>query len=334
MDNFLSFKTTFQATLQIFLLGALGFLLLKKRFLSEDGLNLLSRLVIEIALPVLIFCQLIERFSFSLYPKWWIFPVLSLIITASGFLLGSLLLFFYKAMNFKKEFISLVAFQNSGYLPLILIATILPVYLRDVMFNYLFLFLLGFNLVIWSFGVWYLTNSCVDKNAKGSSLNIGCLKDFEFVSLFSPPVVAILASLLLIAFGFNQFIPQLVLKPLKMIGECTLPLAMLVVGGNLAAIKIFKPDKIAVTLLVIAKLLILPALALLFLKYFRVDSLLGMLILLQAAMPSATSLSLISRRYKLKEEFINQAVFITHIVSLITIPLLLGFYGRLISLPY
>ena len=321
MDTILSFKTTFQATLQIFLLGAIGFLLFRKRFISEEGLAILSRLVIEVTLPFLIFCQLIEGFSFSLYPNWWLFPILSLVITALGFILARVILVFYKNSSCKKEFISLVAFQNSGYLPLILMATILPPNLRDIMFNYIFLFLLGFNLVIWSFGVWFIRGALKES------------KSFEFGSLFSPPVLAILASLFLITFGLNKFVPALIVKPLKMVGDCTLPLAMIVVGGNLAAIKVFKTDKISVILLVMAKLILLPVFALLILFNFRIDPLIGLLILLQAAMPSATSLSLIVRHYKLKEELINQTVFITHIISLITIPFFLGIYGRFITLP-
>lgn len=331
METILSFKTTFEGTLQIFLLGALGFLLVKKRFIPEEGLNLLSRLVIEVALPLLIFCQLIERFSFSLYPKWWIFPFLSLWITAAGFILGSLILTFYKKAPFKKEFLSLLGFQNSGYLPLILVATILPADLRGVMFNYLFLFLLGFNLVIWSFGVWFLRSDAIGKE-KPQLRNLLRLKDFEFASLFSPPVLATIVSLFLIMLGLNKFIPQLVIKPLRLVGDCTLPLAMLVVGGNLAEIRIFKLDVLSIIFLVLVKLIFLPVITLWAFFNFKVDPLIGLLILLQVSMPSATSLSLIARHYRLKEEFINQGIFITHILSLVTIPLFLGFYGKFISL--
>jgi predicted permease len=104
---------------------------------------------------------------------------------------------------------------------------------------------------------------------------------------------------------------------------------MLVVGGNLAQIKIFKFDKMPMLSLVLAKLILLPLLALIILFKLKVNPLVGLLIIMQAAMPPATSLSLIARHYKIREEFINQGVFITHIVSLITIPLFLGLYGRL-----
>lgn len=328
MGTILSFKTTFVATLQIFLLGSIGFLLVRKRLISEDGLRILSRLVIEVTLPLLIFCQFVERFSFSAFSNWWIFPILSLIITALGFLCGEAILILHKEMPNKKEFLSLLGFQNSGYLPLILIATILPFPQREAMLNYLFLFLLGFNLVIWSFGVWFLRSSCPESELAGGNATI-CLKNFELGSLFSPPVLATIISLFLIAVGLNKFVPSVIIKLLKMIGECTMPLAMLVVGGNLAQIRIFKMEKTAIASLVVTKLIFFPLVVLFILIIFKVNPLIGLLILLQAAMPSATSLSLIARHYKLEEEFLNQGIFITHIASLITIPFLLGIYGRL-----
>ncbi|MDP2939569.1 MAG: AEC family transporter [Candidatus Omnitrophota bacterium] len=319
MNTILSFKITFQAILQIFLLGSFGFALVKKNLITDEDLSFLSCLVIKFTLPLFIFCQLIEHFNFSNYQNWWFFPILSLIITAVGFLVGRLILVFYKNMPYKKEFLSLLGFQNSGYLPLILVATILPTSQKEAMFIYLFLFLLGFNLVIWSLGVRFLLKT------KGKSLKL-------INEILSPPVLAILISLFLIMLGLNKFLPQFILKPLKLLGDCTLPLAMLVVGAGLAKIKIFKPNKIAISLLVFGKLIFLPFLALVILFLFKVDPMVGFLILLQAAMPSATSLSLIARHHRLEEEFINQGIFITHVISLITIPLFLGIYGKFVIL--
>ena len=69
------FKITGFAVLEIFLLALAGFSLTKKQFLSSQGLDDLSRLVMDVTLPLLIFSQLIRDFSFSLYHNWWIFPL-------------------------------------------------------------------------------------------------------------------------------------------------------------------------------------------------------------------------------------------------------------------
>src|SRR3989338_8407792 len=126
MQIFVYFKSITNAMVQIFFLGMIGFLLAKKRMLSKEGLTGLAFFLIEVTLPSLIFCQMVRRFSFSLYPNWWLFIFLSLGITTLGLSMGYIFGLSIKDNLLKKEFISLVTFQNSGYLPLTLVGWILP----------------------------------------------------------------------------------------------------------------------------------------------------------------------------------------------------------------
>lgn len=307
-----SFKITSLAVMQIFLLAAIGYFLVKKNILRPEGLNSLSRLVIEITLPILIFCQLVKDFSFTRYPNWWIFPLISIAITIVGLVAGAIFVGFIKGTKHKLQFLSLVTFQNSGYLPLALVVALLPKEKADTMFIYLFLFLLGFNLVMWSVGVYMLTFTRT--------------KRFELGSLFSPPVIATIFSLVFIFFGLNKFVPEGVLKPLRILGDCTLPLAMLVVGGNLAQICLVHIDKKAIFLMALAKTIILPFLGLWWIINFKLPELMGLLILIELAMPPATSLSLIIRHYRKEDLLISQGTFFGHILSLVTLPLFLSLY--------
>jgi len=307
-----SVKITSSAVFQIFLLGILGYFLVKKNILGSDGLNSLSRLVIEITLPVLIFCQLVKDFSFTLYPDWWLFPLISIAITLAGLVIGALFMGLIRGAQHKMQFLSLVAFQNSGYLPLVMVAALLPKDKTDVMFIYLFLFLLGFNLVMWSLGVYML---CFHEKKK-----------FELASLFSPPVVATLLSLALVFLGLNKLMPDIVLKPLRMVGDSTLPLAMFVVGGNLAEIHLGHVDTKAIFLVILTKLIILPLLGLALIIKFGLPELMGLLILIQLAMPSATSLSVITRHYKKEDLLISQGIFFSHIAGILSIPIFLSLY--------
>jgi predicted permease len=283
--------------------------------LSEEGTNALSNLVMEITLPVLIFCQLVKDFSFARYPNWWIFPLISIAITALGLAVGGVFSIFIKGAQQKAQFLSLVAFQNSGYLPLALIAAIFAPQKSQVLFIYLFLFLMGFNLVMFSLGVHIIS---FHKN-----------KRFELASLFSPPVIAILFSLIFIYLGLGRFVPEVFYKPLRLVGDCTLPLALFVVGAGLAQVRLTHIDKKVVVLLTFGKLIVLPALGLWFVLQFKIPELIALLILIQLAMPSATSLSVIVRHYKKEDFFISQGIFFSHILSLFSIPLFLSLYFAL-----
>jgi len=312
-----SFKITTVAILQIFLLGLCGYTLAKRNIASLDNLKFLTRLVINLFLPCFIFVEMIENFNFRIYSNWWIFPLISFVVTAIGFFTGQLFLKIDKSLEkFKREFISLVTFQNSGYLPLILVALLLPYGKREQMFIYIFLFLLGVNLLMWSIGVFYLVKQRDKK--------------FEMSSLFSPPVIAIIAVLLLIAAGLDRFIPNSLIRPAKMLGDCTLPLAILVVGGNLAQINIRDRSNFkSILYLVIAKLLFLPLVFLGLILLIKPPYAIAFLLLIQSAVPSATSLSVIMRHYDKKDNIVSSGIFWTHLISLVTLPIFLSLFSIL-----
>jgi hypothetical protein len=307
-----AFKITVSAVIQILLLGTIGYFLKKKNILSDTGLDALSGLVINVTLPILIFVQLARDFNFSVYPNWWVFPLLSLAITMVGLIVGLIFIGVIRGRQKKLQFLSLVTFQNSGYLPLAMFAALLPAYKAGAMFIYLFLFLIGFNLIMWPLAVYILSFS---KKAK-----------FEFDNLFNPPVIAALFGVAIVFLGLNKFIPNLVLKPLKLVGECTVPLAMFVVGADLAKIKVEHFDKNSMFWLALVKLVILPILGLWLVFKLRLPQFIGLLILIQLAVPPATSLSVIIRHYKKEDLLISQGIFFGHILSIITIPVFLSLY--------
>ncbi|MFA5320163.1 MAG: AEC family transporter [Candidatus Omnitrophota bacterium] len=310
---FESFKITGLAMAQIFLLGGIGYLLVRRNVLGDSCLVTLSRLSMDVTLPLMIFVQISREFKFSLYPDWWVFPLMSLAVTAAGALAAVLFLPFVGKGRQRLEFISLAAFQNSGYLPLALIAAMMPAGQARPLFIYTFLFLMGFNLLIWSFGVYMLSHSKEKK--------------FALASLFSAPVIATLSGLLIVACGANRFLPDFLMTPLKMTGDCTLPLALFVVGGGLARIKLGNSEGSGqVALLCLLKLLIMPLAGLALVGVFKMPYLMGLLMVMQLAMPPATSLSVIVMTGNSQDLLISRGIFFGHIVSLVSIPLILSLY--------
>ncbi len=303
----------------MFLLGIVGFILVRKKVLLPEGVSGLSSFLIGVTFPALIFWQLVTKFNFNLYPDWWIFPLASLVVTAVGLVTGFLFSLSEKDTQLRREFVGLVGFQNAGYLPLTLFSWIAPREYRDILLIYLFLFLLGFNLVIWSWGVYFLSARK--------------LKHFSLASLFSPPVVAILAGLVFVSLKLNAFVPMFILSPIELLGNCSFPLAVVVVGATLAELVAHRPEghkpfkKRIIAKLILAKLIVLPALGLLLVSFFRLPPLLGLLIIIELAVPSANSLAVIARKYSEEEKIISQGIFISHLMSLVTLPVFLVLFN-------
>ncbi|MCK9432429.1 MAG: AEC family transporter [Candidatus Omnitrophica bacterium] len=312
------FKINGLAMVQIFVMAGLGYALVKKNVLSYEGLNALSRLLIQAVFPALIFSHMLRGFSFRLYPDWWIFPLSSMAIAVTGLAVGWVLLKLSGLKTNKLQFLSLVAFQNSGYLPLAIAAALFTGEQAEGMFIFIILFLLGFDLVFWSLGNFLLTYR----------------KDVKFRpgSIFSPPVIANLTSLVLVFLGWNRFIPDVLFKPITMVGDCTLPLAMIIVGGNIAMVRLKDLQRKAIFFSFLGKMVILPVLGLILVLKLSLPYLLGFLIVMQLAMPSATSLSVVISRFDIEDALISQGVCFNHLAGLFTIPLFLSIYLYLVML--
>ena len=315
------FTTTFGAIFQLVLVGFVGFWLTRRKTISDGGLDMLSDLVVEVFLPLFMFAEIIRRFSFREYPDWWIYPLLSVVVSGAGFAFAYVVLRSDRlGIKHPEEFLGLSTFQNSGYLPLPLVASLLSVGAANRMFIYIFLFLLGFNMMIFSAGVFILTPARTRR--------------FDPRKILNPPVVATLVALLIAFVGGQKFIPEFILRPAEALGRCAIPLSVLVVGGNLALMKVEKNVGRPMISVLLIKLVILPLFFLGVVFLFRPSPLMGLLIILQAAMPPAVLLTVVCRNQDCEDKLITQSIFYGHLACIITIPLVLALYQVFISVLY
>ena len=69
------FITTFESVAVLLGIGILGFWIIRKRIMPGDILGLLSPIALDIALPSLIFVNILENFSPREWPDWWQLPL-------------------------------------------------------------------------------------------------------------------------------------------------------------------------------------------------------------------------------------------------------------------
>ena len=310
----ISFQTAFIAIFQIFLMGALGFFLVRRCFLDENGLKMLSWLSVNVIFPFYIFNQIINHFDPSTQPNWWAYPLINIGVCFTGLILTGLIVIVLHNKN-SKEWMAVSSFHNAGYIPLLLV-TVLPFGEKiQELYSYIILTIVGFDLCLWSLGAWLIA-------AHHNKANI------NWKSFINPPLVSMFLAFMFVLFGGKELIPEIVAQPIKIMGDGALGIAMLIIGGNLA-LTIF--DQIQwknIMGAVAIKLIILPILALLFLRIFHISSVWGFVLMIQACMPTSITLSVFGRYYdNPKQNLINQTIFITHLLCGLTIPLFLGLYG-------
>jgi len=304
------------AIIKLAVIALLGFYFYKKTLITEEVLRFLTFFVVNCTIPLLIFSQLIENPGLVQGSSLWIFLALSFSIFAGGWLL-SFAVSFWRTHKFKREFVSMVSFQNGGYLPINIAFFLFPPGLREKFLVYTFLYLLGFNIIMWSVGSFFIFKKTGER--------------FRLKSILTPPIIGSLFALLLIYTNTDKFIPQLIIKPVKMVGEVSFVLSMIVLGSWLAKVKLkgITTRLFLVSEAAFLKLAILPLLFLIAVMKLEIYSLFGLFIVLQAAMPSAASLPIIVSMRGADSEFVSQGVFFTHIAGILTIPLWLGLYLKL-----
>ncbi|MFC2010035.1 AEC family transporter [Chloroflexota bacterium] len=118
-------------------------------------------------------------------------------------------------------------------------------------------------------------------------------------------------------------VPELVVKPLDFIGMMAIPLVLLILGCNLASVKIRSlPTTLLASFIRIGFGLLLGFLAV---NLFNLTGILRAVVILDSAMPAAVNASLLATKYRNEAELVSSVVFITTLASLIVIPFLLHF---------
>ena len=136
-----------------------------------------------------------------------------------------------------------------------------------------------------------------------------------------PLIYAVIVGLALNIFKIK--IPEIIFKPMEIIGMIVIPLALLILGYKLTEIKIqtVRTAFFASLFRIIGGFII----AFLIIKLFSISGLVRNIILIEAAMPAAVMSIILTSKYSKDPELVASIVFISTLISLISIPLVLWF---------
>lgn len=313
------------ATAKLFIMVMIGYFLIKRKILSSTATNDLSKILINITLPCLLFVKVANNFDLDKIASSLILMASALISISIGLILSFSLLKITKLLDEKKwEYGALASIANTGYLPITIAASILPADQSDIAIYYISMYLMVFSPILWTFGSWAITSTMVDKSSNVEKPSI--------FMIIPPPLIATVMGVVFAATPLKYFISGkfvFIADSLDQVGSMTIPLSMIVLGGILASINI--KSKIANTrpllIIILIRVFLAPILILIGMISLKLDYLLGLIILIEGCMPTAISLSIIAKRWGADYEFAAKVVFITHFLSLFTIPLYIVIYN-------
>lgn len=292
----------FEVVLPIIAVFGVGFLLQRIRVLDVKSIAAVS---IYIFLPALVFTSLHE----AEYDQGF-----TIIIIFAFFLLFMMIVInkvlariFKWKQSVESATILTTAFMNGGNygVPVILFS------LGEAALPYAIFFMVLQSLVMNFFGVYYAS--------KGTS---GIPRAVKTIFKMPATYAAVLA------FIFQKIpweIPDPVYSTLSMVGSAAIPLMMVMLGMQLASITSLRFNWQILTSAVVIRMVISPILALLFIMALDVNTLIGSVLLIVAAMPSAATTTMYAIEFDTEPDLVSSITLVTTLVSVLSVTILLNF---------
>ena len=324
-----AFVAAFAATSKVFVIAFAGFWLLHRRIIPFETLAGISAIVANLTLPALIFHRFAVQFDPQTFPLWWAMALAGVALQIFQLGLGFLASRRHSGEAGRDEMWYLLGYQNAGFFVLPMLQALLPQAQFDRAAVWLFVLIMFFNASIWPVGMRILLKK----------------RGFDASFLLKlPPTLWTILSLVIFGVFHEQSLwvrDSVAWKifigggengspgAIQLLGDLTVPLATLVLGGTIAktAQTGFKgfTNKRAALEVNVWKLLILPAIGWAIIHFwptpmFDNDRVLRLLIMLQFAAPVAVQVSVFCAQYGYKTRLVPAASVLSYSLCVVTVP--------------
>jgi len=291
----------------LFVVVVLGYVAGRLGYLGGDFDRQLSRLVINITCPALI---LSSSMTGELPDRRFILPLLLIsvityvVLTAVAFLLPRYLT---KRRDDEGPIGFALMFGNVGFMGYPVVASI---------FGHEAIFYAAVLNVVNTFAVFTIGTILITGRGEVGG------ERFQKHVLYSTPMLAAYMTMLIVALEIKD-IPAFVSQPLTMIGNITVPAALLIIGSSMSQLPLRAlMGNVTVYLTTALRLVLLPLGVYYLTKSLGFSELVVNINTVVIAMPVATYGTILCLKYERDTTFITEATFITTLCSMLTIPLL------------
>jgi Predicted permeases len=118
-----------------------------------------------------------------------------------------------------------------------------------------------------------------------------------------------------------------IMTSIAMIGDASVVIIMIILGMQLAKIKIKQINYSKVSFALLTRMVLSPFVALAMVSIMPIEPIYKQILIVLAAMPTAANTTLMSVQFDTHPELVSSATFISTIISLITLPIVLWLVG-------
>jgi len=303
----LDLSNLFSRMITLFIYIFVGFIAAKTKIVDDDVVKKLNRVLLYIGQPAIIISSVLDTQlnmglgDVALFFGFMVIMQLLLLAFAYGFAP-----LFVSKKSDRGLFKFMIAFGNTGYMG---IPVITAIFGQDAVFL-ASIGMIPFFLAVYTIGIIMLKG-----RTKGEKM------DFSF--LLNPALIATFTAVIL--FFMKLDIPGPVLDAASGLAGMLVPISMVVIGANIGMSRfsdLYADWRMYVLSLV--KLVVSPVLIYLICGLFVKNEVFLGVMVVSAAMPVAVLASMLSTEYGTDVRVGSRGVFITTLLSLITIPLIMG----------
>jgi len=304
------FWNVFESIIILLGIGIIGFIIISRKIVPIKILDVISPLILDIALPCLIFTNIISRFDPVNFSTWWTLPLWWIVFT---FITIFLTFFGMKLITkkFRPEFGISLLYPNAIFVPIVVIQNLFGE--DSSMLIELFLFTLFFPAFM--FNTYYLFY----KNKRSVK------SKFDWKKFFNPILIATVLAVILRLSGIYHNIPNVIFSITKILGNTALPLILLLIGGNVY-VDFKRKGEIhlkPILIFVAIKNFLFPLITLILLIIIKPPFSVAFLIFLISAVPPVTAVPILINKAGGNTELTNQFLISSFLVSIISIPLVM-----------
>lgn len=297
--------------MMMFLLVAIGFLIRKKGIVGTEGRKNMIDLCLFVTLPFNVLNSFLREWDWDLLISCSVILLLSIGYNAVS-VLFSILLYRRNSLEKQKPLKYGTIVSNGGFLGNPIIEGIYG----SSGLLYASLFMLPVRIVMWSYGVTVFLRGeeSAAENKKG-----GLLKKI----ITHPCIVAIYVGAIIMIGGIG--LPTFLKNTIAGLSNCNMPLSMMLVGMLLAEIDPKGLIDKTMWFYTFVRLILMPLVIYGLTAFLPIDAQLRGITVIMAGMPAPITTALLSAKYGGDEEYATGMIFVTTLLSLITLPIWCAF---------
>ena len=303
----------FSSIAELFGLFALGWFIRRRGYAGTEDLGKWGRICTELFYPLLIFHSILTGFDPGRVRQLWIMPALAFGLMAAGMGCGLLLRFALQRQDpaHRRTFVHCCTINNFVYLPIFIIQNS-PGLPGSALADF-FVFNLGSTIGFWTLGV--------------LTLGGGAGWRTTVKHLLSPAILSMFAAVAIAWSGTGHYLPGPLVGACRDAGSIAVPLVLVIIGASLQG-SFQRHQTRDLVFFSLLRLIALPFIYILIIRALPLPPDLELLATIVALMPTSAVSPMMARLYGGDPAFAASATLVSHLASLVTVPLAFWWLGH------